>query len=154
VVATPLAVLCQACVAALKNRIGKSLSMFRNILAPGAILIACAVAAASFFIWRIYHQQFVSNWNPDQAYAGDVPAQRHLASCYMTGCPRVAHDPAFACAWRKIIAAEVKRLSPDDIKATRSACGRLSIADQKWVPRLDADIRVQMVRHEDRATQS
>ncbi len=100
--------------------------MFRYIFLPGVILIACAMGGFGFLLWSLFDLQFNSNWRPDKAYRGNIMAQRHLATCYMTGCVRVPKDAAFACAWRKIISSEDKQLVPSDIVAVRHSCNRLS----------------------------
>jgi hypothetical protein len=120
--------------------------MYRNIFLPAAFLMVIAIGTSGFFLFDCFHRQFEMNWSRDKAYTGDIPSQRHLASCYMTGCPRVPLDHAFSCAWRKIIAGEIPRISVGDASAEHKACGHLSAFDEKWVPDLEADIRYQMRR--------
>lgn len=117
-------------------------SLFRYILLPGVIVIACAMGGFGFLLWSLFNIQFNSNWRPDQAYSGNIAAQRHLATCYTTGCARVPQDIAFACAWRKIISNEDKQAS--DTVAARDMCSHLSASDQKWITSLEADIRSRM----------
>ena len=62
----------------------------------------------------------------------------------MTGCPKVPRDPAFGCAWRKIIMEERTSASVTDVSAARKACSDLSSSDENWLPKLKADIRFQM----------
>ena len=120
--------------------------MYRNILLPAALLMVIAIGTSGFFLFDCFHRQFETAWSPDKAYLGDIPSQRHLASCYMTGCPRVPLDHAFGCAWRKIIAGEIPRIPVGDNSAERKACSHLTSFEQKWVPDLEADIRNQMHR--------
>lgn len=121
---------------ALKVRI-----VFRNILIPGVALLMGAIGTFGFLLWDVVHRQFVKPWNPDQAYIGDTLTQRHLASCYMTGCAGVPRDPPFGCAWRTIIADERSPTPPSDLSAEQSACGHLSPADREWTEKIEADIR-------------
>ena len=123
--------------------------MFRNILLPGAVLILVAMGVVSFSLWDLFHRQFAPDWSPNQAYDGDVAAQRHLAVCYMTGCTSVPRDPASACAWRHIIANERKYPSPADATAIDNACSHLSVFDRKWIQRLESDIRARMHRQKE-----
>ena len=116
--------------------------MFRQILIPGAIIIVCAIGASGFSLWDVFHRQFQAPWNPEQAYTRNIATQRRLASCYMTGCPKVPRDPAFGCAWRKIIMDE--RTPVIDVAAERKACSDLSSSDENWLTKLKADIRFQM----------
>ena len=70
--------------------------MFRYIFLPGVIVIACAMGGFGFLLWSLFNVQFNSNWRPDQAYSGDIAAQRHLATCYTSGCaefPRITLLP-------------------------------------------------------------
>jgi hypothetical protein len=117
--------------------------MFRQILLPGAILMALCIGGCSFALWDLFHAKFRSSWNPSEAYAGELTAQRRLASCYMTGCVTVPHDPALACAWRTIIADEEKRRFSKDVGAN-TVCDYLSRSAWRTVPALVADIRLQM----------
>ncbi len=122
--------------------------MFRQILIPGAIIIVCAIGASGFSLWDVFHRQFQAPWNPEQAYTGNIATQRRLASCYMTGCPKIPRDPAFGCAWRKIIMDERTPASVIDVAAERKACSDLSTSDKNWLPKLESDIRFQSVRSE------
>jgi nitrogen fixation-related uncharacterized protein len=115
--------------------------MFRNILIPGIALLMGAIGVFGFFLWDVVHRQFQKPWDPDRAYAGDTLTQRHLASCYMTGCAAVPRDPAFGCAWRTIIADEHEPSIPSDLSAEQKACGRVSPADRKWTQKIEANIR-------------
>jgi hypothetical protein len=124
--------------------------MIRYVLLPGAVLIACAMGGFATSLWVLFHSQFQSNWHPDRAYAGDVPAQRHLARCYTTGCRSVPRDPAFACAWRQIISSEDTVRLPNDLSAARQACSRLSVSDRKWITPLENDIRARMREEKER----
>jgi hypothetical protein len=119
-------------------------SLFRYIFLPGVILIAFAMAGLGFLLWSLFDVQFNSNWRPDQAYGGNIAAQRDLATCYSTGCARIPQDIAFACAWRKIISSEDKEPIPSDIVAARHTCSHLSASDQKWITSLESDIRSRM----------
>ena len=118
--------------------------MFRYIFLPGVILIASAMAGFGFLLWSLFHLQFNSNWRPDQAYSGNIAAQRYLATCYTTGCARVPQDIAFACAWREIISSEDKQPVASDIAAARHTCSHLSASDQKWITSLESDIHSRM----------
>jgi hypothetical protein len=120
--------------------------MYRDIFLPAALLMVIAIGTSGFILFDCFHRQFEATWSRDKAYAGDVPSQRHLASCYMTGCPRVPVDHAFSCAWREIIAGEIPQESVGDSSAEHKACSHLSAFDQKWVPDLESDIRSQMRR--------
>jgi hypothetical protein len=120
--------------------------MYRGIFLPAALLMVIAIGTAGFLLFDCFHRQFEMTWSKDKAYTGDIPSQRHLASCYMTGCPRVPLDHAFSCAWRKIIAGEIPQVPIADNSAQRKACSHLSAFDEKWVPDLEADIRNQMHR--------
>lgn len=116
--------------------------VFRNILIPGVALLMGAIGIFGFLLWDVVHRQFVKPLNPDQAYIGDTFTQRHLASCYMTGCAGVPRDPAFGCAWRTIIADERSPTPPSDLSAEQRACGHLSPADREWTEKIEADIRL------------
>ena len=118
--------------------------MFRYIFLPGVIVIACAMGGFGFLLWSLFNVQFNSNWRPDQANSGDIAAQRHLATCYTSGCARVPQDNAFACAWWKIISSEDKEPVPRDIVAARQTCSHLSASDQKRITSLKSDIRSRM----------
>jgi hypothetical protein len=118
--------------------------MIRHVLLPGAVLIACALAGVATSLWVLFHDQFQSNWRPDQAYAAEIPAQRRLAKCYMTGCRRVPRDPVFACAWRNIISNEDTKPSASDFSAVRQVCSHLSVSDRRWIVPLENDIRARM----------
>ncbi len=131
----------------LAKAFGDRLTMIRVVL-PGAILIACVIGGCAISLWVLFHSQFQSNWRPEQAFAGDVPAQRRLAKCYMTGCSGVPRDPAFGCAWRTIISDDEKQPSPSDLSAARQACSKLSASDRRWITTLESDIRSRM--HEDK----
>jgi hypothetical protein len=120
--------------------------MYRDILLPAALLMVVAIGISGFLLFDCFHRQFGMTWSSDKAYTGDVPSQRHLASCYMTGCPRVPLDRAFSCAWRRIITAEIPRPLASDDSAEHTACSHLSAFDQKWVIDLETDIREQMRR--------
>ena len=104
------------------------------------------VVTFAFLLWSIFHLQFEKAWSHDQAYIGDTQAQRHLASCYSTGCAGVPQDRAFACAWRQIIVSEAAGPSMRDISAERNVCNHLSALDQKWVPKLEADNSLQEIK--------
>jgi hypothetical protein len=118
--------------------------LFRNIFLPGVILIASAMAGFGFLLWSLFDVQFNSNWRPYQAYSGDIAAQRHLATCYMTGCASVPRDTAFACAWRKVISSEDQQPVTSDLVAVHNSCDHLSGSDKKWITSLEADIRSRM----------
>ena len=124
--------------------------MFRYILTPGAIVMACVSGVFGLFLWATFHSKFEQSWSPDKAYTGDISAQRHLASCYATGCAEAPDDPALACAWRQIISNESRQSSPADLSAEHKACDHLTALDRKWVTSLDADIRLRM-REDQRA---
>ena len=94
-------------------------SLFRYIFLPGVIVIACAMGGFGFLLWSLFNVQFNSNWRPDQAYSGNIAAQRHLATCYTTRLRKSPQDIAFACAWWKIISNEDKEPVPSDIVAAR-----------------------------------
>jgi nitrogen fixation-related uncharacterized protein len=117
--------------------------MFRYILIPGAIVMACMSGVFGFFLWAIFHSQFEQSASPDQAYIGDIMAQP-LASCYATGCAGVPDDPALACAWRQIISNESSQSLPADRFALHKVCDHLTASDRKWMTSLDADIRLRM----------
>jgi hypothetical protein len=102
------------------------------------------MGACAFALWDIFHAQFDSTWSPDEAYAGNIEAQKRLASCYVSGCQTVPYDPAFSCAWRTIIANEEKRGSPSDITSANAACRNLSPSAREVVSTLVADIRQQI----------
>lgn len=123
--------------------------MLRQILLPGAILMGLFIGGCSFALWDLFHAQFSSNWNPSEAYAGKITAQRRLASCYMSGCAIVPHDPALACAWRNIIAKEENGGFPDDVARTNTTCSHLSRPAQRALPTLIADIRQQIREYAD-----
>jgi hypothetical protein len=119
--------------------------MIRYILFPGAIIMLCGIGGMGYFLWDVFHFQFQSNWNVTQAYDGDLAAERHLALCYKTGCTNVPRDPAFACAWRQIIATDAQHLSLADMSAEHLACGRFSGTSLKLVRTLKNDIRMKML---------
>jgi hypothetical protein len=118
--------------------------MFRYILIPGVAVLVGAMGVSSFLLWDVAHRQFQKPWNLDRAYTGDTLTQRHLASCYMTGCAGVPRDPAFGCAWRTIIADEHQPTPPNDLSAEQGACRHLSPADREWIQKLETDIRFRM----------
>lgn len=115
--------------------------MFRNILIPGVVLLMGAIGVFGFLLWDVVHRQFQKPWDPNRAYVGDTLTQRHLASCYMTGCAGVPRDPAFGCAWRVIIADEHEPTPLSDLSAEQKACGHLSPADREWTQKIEANIR-------------
>jgi hypothetical protein len=118
--------------------------MIRYILLPGAIIMLCGIGGVGYFLWDVFHFQFQSNWNVTQAYDGDLAAERRLALCYKTGCTNVPRDPASACAWRQIIAADARRLSPADMSAEHAVCSHFSGPDLKFIRTLKNDIRMKM----------
>jgi hypothetical protein len=116
--------------------------VIRNVIVPGAVLIACCAGVIGFFLWKVYSP----HWHTfttiqQQDYPSDAAAQRRLATCYTTGCPSIPSDPAFACAWRQVIAAEHKPTPPADVTAMQSVCSRLSTFDRTFVRSVAADIR-------------
>ena len=115
--------------------------MFRNILIPGVVLLMGAIGVFGFLLWDVVHRQFQKPWDPNRAYVGDTLTQRHLASCYMTGCAGVPRDPAFGCAWRVIIADEHEPTPLSDLSAEQKACGHLSPADREWTQKIEANSR-------------
>jgi hypothetical protein len=115
--------------------------VFRNILIPGVVLLMGAIGVFGFLLWDVVHRQFQKPWDPNRAYVGDTLTQRHLASCYMTGCTGVPRDPAFGCAWRVMIADEHEPTPPSDLSAEQKACGHLSPADREWTQKIEANIR-------------
>jgi hypothetical protein len=129
-------------------------TVFRLILVPGAIMILGAVAVCGFSLWDVFHRQFEAPWNPEKAYEGNIVAERRLASCYMIGCPKVPRDPAFGCAWRKIIVGTRTPPSVSDISAEQKACSRLSDSDESWLPKLEADIRFEIREIRERRRES
>jgi hypothetical protein len=67
------------------------------------------------------------------AMGGDIPAQRQLANCYLSGCPGLASpDPALACAWHIVIVASGDpQITAADIEARKLACGNLQTEQQR-----------------------
>jgi hypothetical protein len=120
--------------------------MYRYVFLPGALLMMLAIGISGFLLFDCFHRKFEMTWSPDKAYTGDVPSQRLLASCYMTGCPRVPLDRAFGCAWREIIVGGIANPPAGDSLAEHTACSHLSAFERKWVPDLETDIRNQMLR--------
>ena len=121
--------------------------MYRQIFLPAALLMTCLIVLCGYFLWDTYHRQFNSTWSAAQAYGGDVPAQRQLASCYATGCITVPHDAPFACAWREVILDELTHASPTDISGAHEVCSHLSDLQRQAVRTLKADIRLQIREH-------
>jgi hypothetical protein len=108
-----------------------------------------SIGGCGFVLWDLFHAQFSSNWTPFEAYAGKITAQRRLASCYMSGCVTVPHDPALACAWRTIIVSEERRKFSSDVAGKNTACNHLSRSAQQAVPTLIADVRLQIREYAD-----
>jgi hypothetical protein len=101
--------------------------MMRQIVLPAALLLGCLVGAFGFFLWDEFHAQWGHNNIAEDADAGNLVAQRRLASCYATGClPNFGPEPVLACAWREIIVKEAKRASRDDLSAQQKACSQIS----------------------------
>jgi hypothetical protein len=120
--------------------------MIRLLLFPFAI-VGLVLAIVVPIAWTGYfHVQLRPNWNPDFAYTGDVETQRHLASCFTTGCPHIARSRVLACAWREIILEESTPRSPDDEVAAEQACKVLSTLDRALLASVESDIRSRLHR--------
>lgn len=115
--------------------------MIRLILVPGLAVVLIGMSAVGYGLWQF---RVHAAWTPRQAYSGNVAAERHLASCYRTGCSDVPPDADAACAWRHVIMDERKHPQPADIAASHAACRHLSASDQKWVEKDERDIRKRM----------
>ena len=120
--------------------------MMRQIVVPSALLLGCLLGVFGFFLWD-FHTQRHPRWTVEEAYAGNLTAQRHVASCYTTGCPPdFALEPILACAWREIITEEIKPASQLDLSALRKARSRLSTTDRIVLNSAEEDIRFRMSR--------
>lgn len=92
--------------------------MMRQIVLPITFLLACLVGGFGFFLWDEFHAHWHHDLTIENAYAGNLTSQRHLASCYATGCtPDFAVEPILACAWRQIITEETSPASRQDLSA-------------------------------------
>lgn len=118
--------------------------MIRFILLPGFLMVLVGMSALGYGLWDLHLR---SNWNPQQAYDGDLAAERALASCYKAGCPSIPLDRDAACAWRHIIANESKHPAPADTAAVHVACSTLPSSDEKWVRMDEREIEKRMGDH-------
>ena len=116
--------------------------MMRQIVMPAAVLLACLVGVFGFFLWDEFHAQWGPNLVLEDADAGNLTAQRRLASCYAKGCPpNFAPEPVLACAWREIITQETNRASRQDLSAQHKACSQISVTDRDVLSSAEDDIR-------------
>ena len=121
--------------------------MMRQIVLPAALLLACLVGVFGFFLWDEFHGQWGPNLVAEDADAGNLTAQRRLASCYATGCPpNFVSEPVLACAWREIIIQETKRPSRQDLSAQHKACNQISKTDRNVLSSAEDEIRLRMSR--------
>lgn len=120
--------------------------MFRLLMLPFAI-VGLVLAVVAPLVWTgFFHDHIRPNWDPNLAYTGDLAIQRHLASCYLSGCPHVPRSPLLACAWREIILEEITAPSTDDFQAAEKTCGALSATDRSVLTSVEADIRSRLHR--------
>lgn len=123
--------------------------MMRQIVLPAAVLLACLVGVFGFFLWDEFHAQWGPNLVIEDADAGNLTAQRRLASCYAKGCPpKFEPEPVLACAWREIVAQETNRASRQDRSAQHKACSQISVTDRNILSSAEDDIRFRMSRVE------
>ena len=109
-------------------------------------VICVMIAAVGMLVWTGLYNLTHPNWHPGLAYAGDLNSQRHLASCYTTGCVNVPKSPLLACAWREIIVEELDAPTNLDIEEATATCRGLSESDRRAVAIAETDIRVQLHR--------
>jgi len=121
--------------------------MMRQIVLPAALLLGCLVGLFGFLLWDEFHAQWRHNSIAEDADAGNLVAQRRLASCYATDClPNFIRAPVLACAWQEIIVKEAKRASPHDLSAQQRACSQISGPDRNVLTSAEADILYRMSR--------
>ncbi len=123
--------------------------MMRHIVVPAAVVLGSLLGVFGFFLWDEFHMQWHPSWTVEEAYAGDITAQRHLASCYATGCsPNFASEPILACAWWETITEETKPASQQDLSALNKACSQLPTTDRSVLSSAEYDIHLRMTNQQ------
>ena len=126
------------------GRAMKEINVFKIVWAP-IIALSATLAFLVPFAWTQYfREQIRPSWSPEMTYSGDIEDQRHMASCYESGCHGMVATPILACAWREVILEETNRSLASDVAASDKACGQISADQNSILERAETDIRARL----------
>ena len=85
----------------------RSSSMLKTFILPTLVVGALSYGVLGYGGYRLLMPSTETDLELQHALEGDIPAQKHTASCYSHGpCSGFAQAPVIGCAWRQVIAEE------------------------------------------------
>ncbi len=127
--------------------------MISRIVLSTIVVGALAKVAVVYGAFVLVKPDFQSRSEKYLALKGDIPSQKHVASCYSHGgCPGYAPAPVIGCAWRQVIVNETGRAA-DAVREAEEACRSVSPSLSRAVAeaRYDIGSRIAEIRSNLRA---
>ena len=120
--------------------------MLRCFLVPSFIAAVFMYGAVGYGGFLLLRPMTATQTTIEHAWAGDIPAQQHVALCYAKGrCADLGYAPVLGCAWRQIVVEQ----TGNDSRAKRDAeeaCGVIDPSLSSTVSDAKDDILARLSR--------
>jgi hypothetical protein len=114
--------------------------MLRNFAMPALVVGALSYLVLGYGGYRLLKPTSESQFEMEHAFEGDIPSQKHAATCYTQGhCIGFVQAPVIGCAWRQVIVDETGH-DPAAEREAEEACRAVSPTLSRAVAEAKRDI--------------